>query len=103
MKKHKLKHPVEMMSKILDVSTSDYYNLLKSGPSDRWLENRAIIELIDDVFEKVIKVIVPQGGTVELEKRGYKVSRSRPRTALKMKALGAEARKTRKFKNTTDV
>ncbi|MFT6245996.1 MAG: transposase InsO family protein [Crocinitomicaceae bacterium] len=36
----------------------------------------------------------------ELEKRGHKVSR--PRTARMMKALGIEARRKRKFKNTTD-
>ena len=49
MNQHKLKYPVEMMSKILDVSASGYYNWLKSGPSERWLENREIIELIEDI------------------------------------------------------
>ena len=52
MKQHKLKHPVEMMSKILNVSKSGYYNWLKYGPSDRWLEHRKIIELIEDIFEE---------------------------------------------------
>ena len=38
--------------------------------------------------------------SVELGNRGYKVSR--PRTARMMKTLGIEARRKRKFKNTTD-
>ena len=52
MKKHKLKYLVELMSKALEVSKSGYYNWLKSGPSDRWLENRKIVELIEDIFEE---------------------------------------------------
>jgi len=100
MKKHKLKYPVEKMSKILDVSTSGYYNWLKSGPSDRWLENRKIIELIEDIFEESHQSYGSPRMAVELENRGYKVSR--PRTARMMKALGVEARRRRKFKNTTD-
>ncbi len=97
MKQHKLKYPVEMMSKILDVSKSGYYNWLKSGPSDRWLENRKIIE---DIFEESHQSYGSPRMAVELKKRGYKVSR--PRAARMMKALGVEARRTRKFKNTTD-
>jgi transposase InsO family protein len=100
MKQHELKYPVEMMSKILDVSKSGYYNWLKSGPSDRWLENRKIIELIQDIFEKSHQSYGSPRMAVELKKRGYKVSR--PRTARMMKALGVEARRTRKFKNTTN-
>lgn len=79
MKQHKLKYPVEMMSKILDVSTSGYYNWLKSGPSDRWLENRKIIELIEDIFEESHQSYGSPRMSVELENKGYKVSR--PRTA----------------------
>ena len=52
MKQDKLKYPVEKMSKVLDVSASGYYKWLKSGPSDRWLENRKIVELIEGVFEE---------------------------------------------------
>ena len=95
MKKHKLKYPVEKMSKVLDVSTSGYYNWLKSGPSDRWLENRKIIELIEDIFEESHQSYGSPRMAVELEKRGYKVSK--PRTAKMMKALGIEARRKRKY------
>ena len=67
MKKHKLKYPVEKMSKILDVSTSGYYNWLKSGPSDRWLESRKIIELIEDIFEESHQSYDSPRMSVELE------------------------------------
>jgi hypothetical protein len=52
MKQNRLKYPVEMMSKIPDVSTRGYYNWLKFGLPDRLLKNRKIIELIEDIFEK---------------------------------------------------
>jgi putative transposase len=100
MKKHKLKHPVEKMSKILDVSKIGYYNWLKSGTSDRWLENRKIIELTEDILEESHQSYGSPRMDVELENPGYKVSR--PRTARMMRALGFEARRRRKFKNTTD-
>ena len=100
MKQHKLKYPVEMMSKALDVSKSGYYNWLKSAPSDQWLENRKIIELIEDIFEQSHESYGSPRMAVELEKHGYKVSR--PRTAIMMKALGVVARRKRKSKSTTD-
>ena len=100
MKQHKLKYPVEMMSKVLDVSKSGYYNWLNSGPSDRWLENRKIIELIELAFEESYQSYGSPRMAVEREKRGCKVSR--PRIARMMKAMGIFARRKRKFKNTTD-
>jgi len=38
--------------------------------------------------------------SIELEKRGFKVSR--PRTARMMRSMGIKARRRRKFKATTD-
>ena len=71
MKQHKLKYSVEVMSKVLDVSKSGYYNWLRSGPSGRWLENRKIVELIEDIFEESHQSYGSPRMTVELEKRGY--------------------------------
>ena len=51
-KHHPLKYPVEMTLKMLDVSKSGSYNWLKSGPSDRWVENRKSIEGIEILFEE---------------------------------------------------
>ena len=72
MKQHKLKYPVEMMSKVLDVSKGGYYNWLNYGPSDRWLENRKIIELIELAFEESYQSYGSPRMAVEREKRGVK-------------------------------
>ena len=72
MKQHKLKYSVEVMSKVLDVSKSGYYNWLNSGPLDRWLENRKIIELIELAFEESYQSYGSPRMAVEREKRGVK-------------------------------
>ncbi|MGB5944230.1 MAG: IS3 family transposase [Leeuwenhoekiella sp.] len=100
MKQHKLKYPVEKMCKLLDVSSSGYYHWLKNGPSNRWLENENIISIIEKVFEESYQSYGAPRMAVELEKRGFKVSR--PRTGRMMKGLGIKARRRRKFKATTD-
>jgi putative transposase len=100
MKQHKLKYTVEMISEALDVSKSGCYNWLRSGPSERWLENRKIVELIEGAFEESHQSYGSPIMTAELEKRGCKVSRLG--TARMMRAIGAVARRNRKFKNTTD-
>ena len=100
MKHHKLKYPVELMCKALGVSSSGYYNWLKSGPSKRWLFNQEVMEVIKDIFEDSFESYGAPRMKVELEKRGYKVSR--PRTARMMRSNGLAARRKRKWKNTTD-
>jgi len=100
MKHHKLKYPVDLMCKVLGVSSSGYYSWLKSGPSKRWLFNQEVMEVIKDIFEDSFESYGAPRMKVELEKRGYKVSR--PKTARMMKANGLAARRKRKWKNTTD-
>ena len=75
-------------------------NWLNSGPSDRWLENRKIIELIGLAFEESYQSYGSPRMAVELEKRESKVSR--PRITRMIKAMVIVARRKRKFKNTTD-
>lgn len=100
MKHHKLKYPVELMCKVLGVSSSGYYNWLKAGPSKRWLFNQEVMGVIKDIFDGSFESYGAPRIKVELEKRGYKVSR--PKTARMMRAKGLVARRRRKFKNTTD-
>ena len=71
-------------------------NWLNSGPSDRWLENRKIIELIGLAFEESYQSYGSPRMAVELEKRESKVSR--PRISRMMKSMGIVARRKRKFK-----
>ncbi|MFT5778995.1 MAG: putative transposase [Crocinitomicaceae bacterium] len=66
MKQYKLKYTVEMMSEALDVSKSGHYNWLRSGPTNRWLENRKIVELIEDIFEESHESYGSPRMTVEL-------------------------------------
>ena len=51
MKQHKLKHLVEKICKVIQVSSSGYYHWLKNGLSKLWLENRNIITSIEQIFE----------------------------------------------------
>jgi len=88
------------MCKTLEVSTSGYYNWLKLGPSKRWLKNQAISMHIKDLFEKSFESYGSPRIKVELENRGYYISR--PRVARIMKANYLIARRHRKFRFTTD-
>ncbi|MBL4653418.1 MAG: IS3 family transposase, partial [Flavobacteriales bacterium] len=73
---------------------------LCSGPSKRWNENQEIIQEIHSIFEESHQSYGSPRMCVELEKRGFKVSR--PRTARMMKSSDLQARRKRKFKHTTD-
>jgi transposase InsO family protein len=88
------------MCKTLEVSKSGYYNWLKSRPSKRWLENQAISMHIKNIFEKSFESYGSPRIKVELEKRGYYVSR--PKVARIMRANYLVARRRRKFRFTTD-
>jgi len=88
------------MCKTLEVSTSGYYNWLKLGPSKRWLKNQAISMHIKDIFEQSFESYGSPRIKVELENRGYYISR--PRVARIMKANYLIARRHRKFRFTTD-
>jgi len=65
-----------------------------------WLENENIVSVIKEIFEESHQSYGAPRMAVELEKRGYKVSRSR--TGRMMKGIGIKARRRRKFKATTD-
>ena len=88
------------MCKTLKVSTSGYYNWLKLEPSKRWLKNQAISMHIKDIFEQSFESYGSPRIKVELENRGYYISR--PRVARIMKANYLIARRHRKFRVTTD-
>jgi len=88
------------MCKVLGVSSSGYYYWLKNGPSTQWIENQQIITLIEEIFQESYQSYGSPRISVELEDRGFKVSR--PRTARMMQSLGITARRKRRFKTTTD-
>jgi len=88
------------MCKTLKVSKSGYYNWLKSGPSNRWLENQKLSMHINKIFNDSYQSYGSPRIKAELEKLGYHVSR--PRVARIMKTNYLVARRHRKFKFTTD-
>lgn len=89
------------MCKVLKVSTSGYYNWLKQGLSKRWLDNQKITALIKTIFEDSFESYGAPRIQVELEQT-YQEYASRPRVARIMRANFLYARRTRKFKITTD-
>jgi putative transposase len=88
------------MCKVLKVSTSGYYNWLKSKVSKLWLYNQKLSELITAIFKDSHESYGAPRIKRALEKLGYYVSR--PRVARLMKASGLFARKKRNFRTTTD-
>jgi transposase InsO family protein len=88
------------MCKILQVSTSGYYNWLKAKASKLWLYNQRLSELITTIFNDSFKSYGAPRIRTALENLGYYVSK--PRVARLMKASGLFARRKRKFINTTD-
>ncbi|MEJ6583958.1 MAG: IS3 family transposase [Crocinitomicaceae bacterium] len=88
------------MCKVLETSKSGYYNWLSTVPSKLWPENQEIMDSIHSIFEDSHQSYGSPRMAIELEKRGFKVSRQR--AVRIMKASGLQARRKRKFKHTTD-
>lgn len=88
------------MCKIFRVSTSGYYNWLKSGPSKLWLYNQELSELINTSFKNSFESYGAPRVKVDLEKQGHYVSI--PKVARIMSANGLYARRKRRFITTTD-
>lgn len=88
------------MCKVLKVSTSGYYNWLKSGVSKRWLYNQQLTALIIKIFNDSFNSYGAPRIKKALEKLGHFISK--PRIARIMRANGLFARRTRKFRVTTN-
>ena len=88
------------MCKVLKVSTSGYYNWLKSKVSKLWLYNQKLSASITTIFNDSFDSYGAPRVKVALEKLGHFISK--PRVARIMRANGLFARRTRKFKATTN-
>lgn len=88
------------MCKVLKVSTSGYYSWLKASVSKLWLYNQKLTVLIIQIFKDSFKSYGSPRIKIALEKLGHYISK--PRVARIMRANGLFARRTRKFKVTTD-
>ena len=83
---------------MLKVSTSGYYNWLKSKASKLWLYNQKLSVLITTIFNDSFKSYDAPRIKTTLEKLGHHIFI--PKVARLMKANGLFAIRTRKFKTT---
>lgn len=88
------------MCKVLQVSTSGYYNWLKAKMSKLCLYNQELSDLIITVFNDSFKSYGAPRVKVALEQLGHYISK--PRVARLMRANNLFARRKRKFVHTTD-
>jgi len=95
-----MKYSVEKMCRVFKVSRSGYYHWLHAKPSRRWMENEALIKDIRRAFESSHETYGSPRIKVEMELKGYSVSRQR--VARMMRADGLSARKRKRFVATTD-
>jgi len=88
------------MCKVLRVSRSSYYGYLEGSVSTRTQENRKLVTLIRDVYQKSKQ----RYGSPRIHKalKAEKVEVSRPRVARLMKQAQLRAKLIRRFKATTD-
>ena len=75
--------PIEMMCRVLDVCRSGYYMWLKSGPSQRALENKRLTKQIKLIYDLSKQTYGSPRITEELKSQAISVSR--PRVARLMR------------------
>ena len=100
MKDYQREFPVGKMCRIFKVSRSRFYQVTNYIPSKRDGENRSILNEIRTIHEQTKASYGSPRMAVELNKRGFKVSR--PRVARIMKLNGIKAVHAKRFIVTTD-
>ena len=97
---HKKTWPLRLMCKVMDVSSSGYYEWRRRPESAQELSNRKLDEEIGKVYgEHKQRYGVPRV-TEELKERGLQCSENR--IARRMQKLGLKGIQAKKFKRTTD-
>ena len=97
---HKKTWPIRLMCKVMDVSSSGYYEWRRRPESAQELSNRKLDEEIGKVYgEHKQRYGVPRV-TEELKERGLQCSENR--IARRMQKLGLKGIQAKKFKRTTD-
>lgn len=100
MKDYQKEFPVGKMCQVFRVSRSSFYDWCHYNPSDRDMENRALLYEIRRIHEQSKASYGSPRITSELRARGFNVSR--PRVARLMKQSGIRAVHAKKFVVTTD-
>jgi transposase InsO family protein len=92
--------PIRLMCKVLNVSSSGFYEWFKRPESAQDLSNKKLDEEIREVFEDHKQRYGAPRVTVELNDRGSQCSENR--VARRMTKLGLKGIQAKKFKRTTD-
>lgn len=90
---------VQLLCKVLDVSTSGYYAWCNRGESERDCRDRTLLEEIRGIFEESRQTYGSPRVFRELLRRGYQVSKKR--VARLMRDNGLSAITPKRFKKTT--
>lgn len=92
--------PIDKMCKVLEIGQRSYYQWKRSSTSKRKLKKEKFKELITEVYFEFKQRYGSPRITVELQSRGYKISRVT--VAKYMREMGLRSKLAGKFKNTTD-
>ena len=93
LKEHQKKYNIKKACKILKVSRSGYYDYLNRRKSNRAIENEALTEMIEDIFEKNKGRYGARRIQLILERQGVKINQKR--VSKLMSARGLIAKGTR--------
>jgi transposase InsO family protein len=97
---HREDFPVRLMCRVLDVSSSGFYDWLERPESPRAVENRALVAKIQAIHGDSRRTYGSPRVHASLQDAGYRIGRHR--VARLMRDHGIRAKTKRKFRVTTD-
>jgi len=99
MKKYSTSFPVELMSRVLNVSRSGYYNWLKNSSVKQQTE-QSIVQSIKSVYNKSEQTYGSPRITIDLKKQGVVISKTTVARIMKKHNIAVKHKK--RFVHTTD-
>ena len=97
---HREDFPVRLMCRVLDVSSSGFYDWLERPESPRAVENRALVAKIQAIHGDSRRTYGSPRVHASLQDAGYRIGRHRVARLMRDNAI--RARTKRKFRVTTD-
>jgi putative transposase len=97
---HREDFPVRLMCRVLDVSSSGFYDWLERPESPRAVENRALVAKIQAIHGDSRRTYGSPRVHASLQDAGYRIGRNRVARLMRNNAIRAKTK--RKFRVTTD-
>jgi transposase InsO family protein len=97
---HREDFPVRLMCRVLDVSSSGFYDWLERPESPRAVENRALVATIQAIHGDSRRTYGSPRVHASLQDAGYRIGRNRVARLMRNNAIRAKTK--RKFRVTTD-